>query len=184
MFATTGGKPNHRWSKKHLLKRGFDKQTAGMFFCGFPRQLRHAAATRIQALCRGRQVRAKATLMSVAQVGMLRIKAMRHGHSPYSPSPTSPSPTSPMLQEAQKTFLETPRSPRTQGESLRAALRLQALFRGNQVRSRLEAQRQAATKIQAQFRGRKGRLLAMDLASATGPMKALFQRDTASQTGQ
>ena len=154
-----------------------------MFACGFhPRQLRHDAATRIQALWRGRQVRAKATLISVAQVGMLRIKAMRHGHSPSSPSP------SPALQEAQKTFLETPRqSPRTQGESLRAAVRLQAVFRGNQVRRLLEAQRQAATKIQAQFRGRKGR---GDCSQWTWqqrlgcPVKALFQLDSASQKGQ
>ena len=128
-----------------------------------PAELRHDAATRIQALWRGREVRAKAKF-SVVQVGMLRIKAMRHGHSPSAPSPMSP-----VLQEAQKTFLETPsHSPRTQGEGLRAAVRLQAVFRGNQVRRHLETQRQAATKIQAQFRGRKGRLLAMDLATAAG----------------
>eukprot|EP00435_Cladocopium_sp_Y103_P043477 s571_g12.t1 len=123
-----------------------------------PRQ--DQAATRIQALWRGRQLRAKGRPLKISQVAQvgLRIKAMRHGHSPTSP-------ISPVVQEAQKSFLETPtQSPRTQADD-RAAVRLQAVFRGNRVRRQLEAQRQAATKIQAQFRGRKGRLLAMDLAT-------------------
>ena len=122
------------------------------------------AAKRIQAMFRAQQSRkakAKTNPLSlrIHQVGQLRIKAFKQ-HDAVAASPRSP-----MIQEAQKAFLETPvHSPRTQAED-RAAIRLQAVIRGLRVRRQAGLKREAASKIQARFRGWQGRKLAHDLAS-------------------
>ena len=122
------------------------------------------AAKRIQAMFRAQQSRkakAKTNPLSlrIHQVGQLRIKAFKQ-HDAVAASPRSP-----MIQEAQKAFLETPvHSPRTQAED-RAAIRLQAVIRGLRVRRQIILKREAASKIQARFRGWQGRKLAHDLAS-------------------
>ncbi|CAK9031269.1 unnamed protein product [Durusdinium trenchii] len=135
------------------------------------------AVVRMQALYRGWQVRkghqGHSSALSIGQVGMLRIKAVRtHKASKF---------------QVRGSFLEDNAMllPSNHEATSQAAVRLQAAFRGNRVRQRLKEERWAARKIQKSWSGwtklKKARMKIASVAVLRVQVHNFHQADTATK---
>ena len=157
-----------------------------------PSSLKEEAAAKIQAQYRGRLARLRFTKLK-AGLAMARLRVRVHKYHEDASATGQPDSKAGTGQTAAFLELLEPHVVGTEDSRSKAALKIQAVFRGKMARRHVAHQQgeasaiQAATRIQAMFRGRQGRKaksktnqLSLGIHQVGQPrIKALKQHDAA-----
>ena len=152
---------------RHRGKRGRHAASQRRTEFAETRQQENAAATRVQAIQRGKAARQHAAEQQAAAV---KVQSLHRGRRGRDRAKRQRMQTDQAPQEAAAAGsenLEQGGAPTDMDEELGAATRIQAAHRGKKGRQQLAAQHVAATKVQSVHRGRAGRGKARRRATTT-----------------